>query len=123
AAPAARYHLALPGVDQVRHLLAGFGAGDDRPDRHRHLDILAVLTAALVPGAVAAAAGAKITVVPEIDERGQARVGEQNDAASAPAVATIGPAARHMLLTPEADGPGTAGPRPGADRGFVEEHS
>ena len=46
----------------------------------------------------------------------------QNDAAAAPTVAAVRTATRDVLLAPEADGAGSAGPGLRADGGFVEEH-
>jgi hypothetical protein len=66
---------------------------------------------ALPLGAAAPRAGLVGALEAQVRQRRESRVRLEHDVAATAAVATIGPATRHELLTPEADG--TISTRPG----------
>src|SRR5581483_9104099 len=118
---AAREQGALAVLVQVGDRFAGFRVRDHRSHRHTQDDILgapAVLLAAHAALAVLGAVNARVAV---IDQRVDVAVGDGPDAAAAATVAAVGPAARNVLLAPEADGaiPALAGVD--LDHGLVDE--
>jgi hypothetical protein len=103
AATAVGDHRGLPRDDQVdrgpldRHRL---GAG-----RHRDLAGLTARPMAVRSFAVAPFLGAEVFAAPQRAQIAPRRIADEHDVAAVPAVAAIGPAARHVSFAPERDAP------------------
>ena len=93
-----------------------------RPDGHAELDVVAVrpplVRALAVPAALRLEAAAPV----EEAEVAQVGVGHEDDVAAVAAVAAVGAALRHVLLTPEREGAVAAAPAFDADPRAVVEH-
>jgi hypothetical protein len=99
-----------------------FGAERLRPDGHAELDARAVR--AVLAGTAAGLPSARLEprLRPEAREVPQPLVRDEHDVAAAAAVAAVGPAPRHVLLTAEAQPPVAAATRQHLDAGAVVEH-
>ncbi len=121
ALPSPRDEQALAVHGEIADLLVGRRVDDDRADRHAHDEILAALAGHLPAHAVLAALGAEFPLVAEIDQRVDALVGDQPDAAAGTAVTAVRSAERDELLAPEADAAVAAVAGMDFDGGFVDE--
>ena len=122
AAAAARDHDALLVSDEVRDQLVGCQVTNDRARRHAEIHVVAGFAVLLGARATTARFGTEVTLVAEVPEHRFARIDAHVDAATASAVTTIGSAARHVCLMPEARCTVTASPGADGDRYFIEEH-
>ena len=92
---------ALAVVGEVGEALAAVGVGHHRAHRHAQHDVLAALAVLVGTAAVLAALRAEQPRVAILDQRVDVAVGDDEDAAAAPAVAAVRAAARDVLLAPE----------------------
>ncbi len=106
---------------EVGDELAAVGVGDHRADRHAQNHVGAAAPVLIRAAAVLAALGAMDARVAVIDQRIDVAVGQRIDAAAAPAVAAVGPAARNVLLAAERDRAVAAVAGDHLDQRFVEE--
>jgi hypothetical protein len=74
-----------------------------RAHGHADDDVLRLSAGLLLASALFSALGKIVLLVPEVDERAELAVGQDDDVASFAAVAAVGSAARHIRLAPEAD--------------------
>src|SRR5439155_20234714 len=106
---------------EIGHELAGFGIGDDGADRDAQHDIFGAASILVGATPLLAVLGAVDACVTVIDQRIDVAIGDCVDAAAASAVAAVGPAPGHVLLTSKRDRAIAAVPGDHLDDGFVDE--
>jgi hypothetical protein len=115
-------HRALARVREVGDDASGLVVADDRAERDLEFHVLAHRTVHAAALAVRAARGLEVALELVVDERGGLRVRHEHDSAAPPAVAAVGAALGHVLLTSEGGAPGAAVPRCQMYACLVDEH-
>jgi hypothetical protein len=90
---------------QVFDHVATITVGDNGARRHEHDEVVATETGFLGTVPWLAAGGTVKLAISEMGQIVDRRIGTQDDTAAVAAVATVRPAARDVLFTPEADAP------------------
>ena len=111
----------VAGAAQVGQLGAALVVVDERPRRHAQHEVGAARAVLVLATPVLAALGAQRLRVGEVEERREAGVDAQHDVAAVAAVAAARPAARHVLLAPEAGAAVAAVAGLDADAHLVDE--
>jgi hypothetical protein len=108
-------------TDQVADQFLGIGVVDQGALGHSHDEVVGTLADAIRTLSGLAVGGAKQALEAEIDQRVQARIDFQVDAAAIAAVATVGATARNEFLTAKTQAAVTAVAGLDGDQCFVDE--
>ena len=117
------HHHALSPRGEIAQLLARVTVGDDGTEGHAQDGVLtggAVLGRAL---AVLSALRRVVALIVKIEQGGDGGVGFEKDAPPVATVAAVGPAARDIRLTTEADAAPSAISRLGKHSDSIDKHS
>ena len=113
---------ALARRREVADQLARVALRHDGAHGNAEHEILAAGAGAVAALAVLTAFGLVVTLVVIVEERGERRIGLEEDRATVTAVAAVGTAARDELLAPEGDAAGAPIAALDEDVDLVDEH-
>src|SRR5690606_21587934 len=114
-------HNALANLGEVGEHMLALLVEDLRADRDLDHEVRGARARAVLAHAVAAALGAEVLRVTEVNQRVEAGDRLEHDVPALAAIAPVGPAELDELLAPEADRAGSAGARAQMYLGLVEE--
>jgi hypothetical protein len=107
---------------EIAEDLAGVPVRHDRPHGHAKDEIVAAGAVAVRALAVLAARGLVVALIVVVEQRVQGRIGLEPEAPAVAAVAAVGAAAGHVLLTPKADAASSAVTALDEDVDLIDKH-
>ena len=124
AAPASAFEQndALAGVGQIREEFTGFRIFDKRANGHGNFSVIAPAAGPLLARSARAMPCTQMLLIPIIKQCGKARIRDENDIATIATIATVWPAARHVLFPAKTLAPIPAIAGTAVDFGEIDKH-
>ena len=107
--------------DHVDHFLSRVSVGDNRAHRNAQLDVLSRSSVAICASSVLPVWSLMLARVSEVDQRIDVAIGDDPDAAAAPAIAAIGAALGDEFFASEGSASIAAVAGGDFDRRFIDE--